>query len=486
MGLLALVGGVALLTVCGGGAVWLLLSRPRKGPVSIPLEEVSKLWLSENPEEVNHVRSLLLEALGKAQTPPRVERQPVAGVGVSSAPQANKCGEKSQPQKPHEPDDWINSDTNDFYEEFVGPYESTIGPKALKAITEILRILDREGDCSSVASDEHWGDENLNIYSALEKVSLRTHSFNTARNMLKILKREYSDFEMVVGKGLIAALGHDLGKIPRLRKAFYSTGDHPINSSMVVSNIVRELPYREEVVKAIRAHHETTNDPFTLLLKEADNRAREEEISETRLLEGESKEQETSPTPKILQSRDTSQTPEPPMEEKAEKAPGSPDLSWLDIDLLLSQIEPYINRFVDKKGRILEDKPTTGERWWAFSMKDGLVFVMPSLISKIITQLARQKGLEGFVCSLARDKEFQREVEKAVAFRLREKGYIPEMIKEGYSGARFIVSFSSNKKEMVGFYLPIRAEAFGTSAGELEARKDGVLKKIQKVKPKWG
>ena len=59
------------------------------------------------------------------------------------------------------------------------------------------------------------------------------------------------------------------------------------------------------------------------------------------------------------------------------------------------------------------------------------------------------------------------------------------MIKEGYSGARFVVSFSGTKKEMVGFYLPIRAEAFGTSVGELEARKDGVLKKIHKVRPKW-
>jgi len=466
---IALAVGILLTLACGGG-LWVLLHNPRKEPASIPLEILSKLWLSEEQGETNQIKDLLSKAIGKTLSKP-----PEATV---DKPPEKTEPDSEEPQKPtrFNVPEWKHSETKAFYEEFIAPCEGVIGQKALKTIVEILRLLDQEGSCPSVVSDESWSDEEANIYSALEKVSLRDHSFNTARNMLEILRREYSDFEMVIGKGLIAALGHDLGKIPRLRRAFYSTGDHPINSAMVVSNLAKDLPYREELVKAVRSHHETTNDLFTLLLKEADRRAREEEIAESKLLCTSETQEESEPA-------------EPPRSSEAENnesAPPDPtDLSWLDLDDLLSRIEPYINRYVDRSGNILDETPPTGEIWWAFSMKDGLVYVMPSLISRIVGQIAREKGLSPFAYSLARDKEFQRKVEKAVASRLIEKGYIPDLIHEGYSGARFVVSFSGKKKDMVGFYLPVRAEAFGIGVGKLEARKEGVLMGIQKVRPRW-
>ena len=232
---LALISGLILLVVCGGGVIWLLLFSPRRKPVTIPLGELSKLWLSEDSGEVDEVRALLWEALSLNRKRPKPPPKPAPSDEETrdSKEQSLDSSFRSSSERVNPPT-WANNDTNAFYKEFVEPYEKVIGEKALKSVVEILKLLDREGDCSSVVSGESWGEEKVNIYSALERVSLRTHSFNTARYMLEILKREYSDFEMVVGKGLIAALGHDLGKIPRLKKAYYSTGDHPINSAMVV------------------------------------------------------------------------------------------------------------------------------------------------------------------------------------------------------------------------------------------------------------
>lgn len=358
---------------------------------------------------------------------------------------------------------WIHPDIVEFYDQHVKPYAKILAHGGfLKSIEQILRLLDQYGQCPSVVQDHMDKEyESLqSVYDILATVSLLEHSLNTAREMVTIVRKAGGkDYEFSLGKILIAALGHDLGKIPKFHKVSYSTGDHAIISHAVLDGMLpADLPGRGEILKAVRDHHFKTKEGFTALLREADQQARSKEIKqksteaalsfEEVTREGEVKEEKTSGQPELI------------------------DLSWLDLTVLLDEIEEKIN-IIDEKG------------WFsAISMRDGLVYVMPALISDLVIRLAEKKGHKEILI-YEKDKEKRRNLEYTVATMLKEKGLIPDFIGDGYTGARFVLLDRAGNKFRKGFYTPIKVEAFKSSLSELEARKEesSKLKKIATIKP---
>jgi hypothetical protein len=114
------------------------------------------------------------------------------------------------------------------------------------------------------------------VYNRLARVTLREHALDTAGEMLRLL-----DPGPMTPMAIIAALGHDLGKIPAYRQQLYSLGDHPVISITILDKIpgFSEMPNKGDIITAIRDHHRKPIDFFSIKLKEADQEARKKELA---------------------------------------------------------------------------------------------------------------------------------------------------------------------------------------------------------------
>ena len=140
-------------------------------------------------------------------------------------------------------------------------------------------------------------------------------------------------------------------------------------------------------------------------------------------------------------------------------APTKTDLSWMDINVLKERIEEKINVLHNNKFN-------------AFSMRNGLVYVMLELISSIVYDLAEAENRLDVI------NEPKRNIEHTVRFLLKE--YIPSNIGQSYNGRRYNL-YNNGRIILKGFYMPIKVEAFNISIAELENKKSGHLKKITRV-----
>ncbi|MBN2251595.1 MAG: hypothetical protein JW724_05940, partial [Candidatus Altiarchaeota archaeon] len=140
-------------------------------------------------------------------------------------------------------------------------------------------------------------------------------------------------------------------------------------------------------------------------------------------------------------------------------APATTDLSWMDIDVLRERIEEKINVLHNNK-------------FDAFSMRNGLVYVMPELISSIVYDLAEAENRLDVV------NEPKRTIEHTVRSLLKE--YIPPEIGQSFNGRRYNL-YNNGRVILKGFYMPIKVEAFNVSIADLENKKAGYLKKITRV-----
>ena len=124
---------------------------------------------------------------------------------------------------------------DEFYTTYVEKRAYVTGSRK-SLITRLLRLLDREGACPSVVRNKKQPDaENLytdEVFAMLTEIPLWEHSLNVARHMVQRASQE-----TIVPDVLIAALAHDIGKIPAYHDKGYSTGDHPIISASVLSGM---------------------------------------------------------------------------------------------------------------------------------------------------------------------------------------------------------------------------------------------------------
>jgi hypothetical protein len=350
-----------------------------------------------------------------------------------------------------------------------------------KAVMGILKLLDDKGDCPSVTQEiSHDPDclRSSNEYDMLAQVTLLDHSIDTAEEMLKLYKNSIS----MMPKLFIAALAHDVGKIPSYHQQYYAMGDHPVISARVLLDIegYNELPYKDDINKAIVMHHKSPVENFGKKLKEADGKARQEEILKV------SREQQKRQQENIKQEEKDTQKLEPPKPEPIARQPNKDhqgnlnyhtsteehkiekvDISWLNPDELIAAIKPYINKIINGF-------------FYAFSMKNGYVYVQTGLLEEKIKKLGSE-AMDQTTKDMSMDKSLRQSVLLSVAGVLREKGFIAnDLIKRDYFGGRFVLKMKDGTA-VNGYFTPFNADAFSNSIGELEAKKEGRIREIESV-----
>ena len=375
---------------------------------------------------------------------------------------------------------WRHPRIQEFYQKHVLPCEKILSVSGyLSPVNSLLSLLDTHGDCPSVIQREqdHEYQAVANVYDLLAKITLMDHSLNVAEQMISSVARAKTrDPEMLMGKILVTALCHDIGKIPGLMDGQPARkGDHPYISYLVLKNVILTdvSPQHEEILTAVKSHHFQVQEGFTHELRKADQAAREMEAEMLSIKEGSAAElMHLIQEQKISESE--SITPDK-KEKKKGKIPDLVDLSWLDLDEFFRRIEPEINRV------------EAGAYFRAFSMNNGLVYLMLSLVSETVIHLAKQTNhLEILVDADSKDKK--RSIEYSVKTILAEKGLIPSFIGKGFSGARFALIDADGRKKKVGIYMPVEARAFSKSLHKLENKKNNfsVIKEIVEVRPLVG
>jgi hypothetical protein len=375
---------------------------------------------------------------------------------------------------------WRHRRIQEFYQKHVLPCEKILSVSGyLIPVNSLLSLLDTHGDCPSVIQREqdHEYQAVANVYDLLAKITLLDHSLNVAEQMISSVARAKTrDPEMLMGKILVTALGHDIGKIPGLMDGQPARkGDHPYISYLVLKNVILTdvSPQHEEILTAVKSHHFQVQEGFTHELRKADQAAREMEAEMLSIKEGSAAE-----LMHLIQEQQISESVNPvPVETKKKKGkiPNLVDLSWLELDEFFRRVEPEINRV------------ETGGYFRAFSMNNGLVYLMLSLVSETVIHLAKQNNhLEILVD--ADSKEKKRSIEYTIKTMLAEQGLIPSFIGKGFSGARFVLIDADGRKKKVGIYMPVEARAFSKSLHELENKKNNfsVIKEIVEVRPLVG
>lgn len=278
----------------------------------------------------------------------------------------------------------------------------------------MVQLLDRYGGCPSVMSRYGVKDSEENelkiIWNVLLKTTLRDHSFRVTRIALDLLKDTYRDYENYIPKTIVTALAHDLGKIPELREEKYSKHDHPIINERIVAEMFKdkaELFWLKDVLAAIRNHHNRTEDQFTVLLKDADGRAREMEVSQF------NKELQVLPRDK-----------------------------WFDVKEFLDLIRGQIN--------VIQ----TGDMK-AFAFQ-GNVYCTADCLYEAAGELAKAKKVV--------DITLYRDADQTVAVReivnlLRAANVLSAEMKPNYTGLAYEVRRGVSSRRM--FLVPIRIDAFG-------------------------
>ena len=356
----------------------------------------------------------------------------------------------------NKPSEWQSSSITLFHSKYVLPYITIlIHTGFLSSVKKLISILDEYGDCPSVvdcSNDIETSFVKKNApasYNLLRKITLRDHSMNVARELIEIAKKRRKDYDMSIGPLLVMGLAHDIGKIPALRTGQYAMGDHPYVSFARLNSILqKDLSARAKILAAVRDHHiaepkdKTTGkseNQATALLKEADHKARADEAGAL---------------PEIS-----------PHSSSTQLSPVYVDLAWMDKKSFIALVESRINVI-------------TNQRFEAFSMRNGMVYVRLDTISEIVRQMAKDANQTDILLSSRRNIE--------VSVRQILDKFIPNYIGEKYPGAKFDILDKNYRKIAVGLYMPLRVTAFSANLSELEKRKTNTLVNIGSVTPKIG
>lgn len=166
--------------------------------------------------------------------------------------------------------------------------KSKIDTEETRIIYSLLKLLEQNKTASSVASLYENDPETLKLkeqtsYAQLSKITLIEHTVRVARiahdNITKIQ-------EPLIGKILVTALAHDIGKINIQSndiledKKLLRINPHELVSAFMFNEMFKDYSGLKLVVDAIKTHHiGATNSVIAKTLKQADLKAREEEIA---------------------------------------------------------------------------------------------------------------------------------------------------------------------------------------------------------------
>lgn len=372
-----------------------------------------------------------------------------------------------------------NEDIDLFWVEVVEPLKY-LPLNRRTAIEALLRIIDESGDCPSVVRNPKYKAEAENDYADdffnyLSKISLREHTLLVARHIAKRSSRD-----ILIPDGIIIGLAHDLGKIPVYHDTGYSTGDHPIISSIVMAGLpeLAALPNCAELCNMVKSHHYTKpHNAFADLLKDCDQIARNEE-SARRFQPG------VQPQREFTSKSVTAGTPKASLPASDKKAPQNDhpmgfappsgykplervDTPWLDTQALLDEIKSKINVVL-------------GGRWAACSMPDGLVYVNPEFVWASLKKTAGDEG-SAALSALEANAQAKQNILFSVVQELDEKhrAIATDAISPNHYTVRTVLTEQNATRKGV-LMVPFRAEAFGMLPSQLESTKTPVIKMMVK------
>jgi len=370
-----------------------------------------------------------------------------------------------------------------FFSDYIFPHYHCFKHDDVLCYGEILALLYHldATDSSSVLHPTRDTGTNDPIF---KEITLFKHSLAVAAAMviderMRLEKEEITNIIQTgrrVGTAMIVGLGHDIGKIPK----FYDIQngrclDHAYISSLIMDVVIQNttsLP-KGEILAAIRNHHKQNLAPdkltYRLMLADKQVRAGEKKKQEVNLYAMAEKflrqQEKTSLSGKT--AAETLKNPQTKKTTGGGSAGNDPlDLSWLDIDEFLAEIEPQINQ-EDSEGKFT-----------AFSMPEGIVHVMPNQLADTLNQLA-EKHIRAV-------PENKRQAQLFLKKVLAQKGIVPGLdgIKDKDPGARLILVDKNDRKKF-GMFLPITATAFKADITTLEERKKNspVISAIVKAMP---
>lgn len=377
-------------------------------------------------------------------------------------------------------------------------------PQQKDVCGHILKLLDQEGNCPSVVNlkGDVEGSWDENTYQILARTTLLDHSLNVAEHVVQLLQENESGH--VTPDTVIAALGHDLGKLESVRGYLYSVGEHPLTAGRPLGVIpgFKTLPKKEEILRAIKHHHKRPSGLLGKTLKKADQLARQKELEEGIVAMDDSEsitDNRQSPTSReqdiTKQKQEQAQAPQLKNEIPGNAAAAwqaqsdiygdneveQPDISqteipklmdisaWFDAEDFLNQLRPYINKMF-------------GRRFMAFSMPDGHVYFQTKVLEEVARKQAERAGCME-IATMGHKDPTMRQVLLTIVHQLRRETDIIArgLIKDNFFGGYFTVTRKTGKN-MTGYYTPFHAEAFGSIA-EMEQNKSDMLRDIQKVEP---
>ncbi len=451
---------------------------------AVTLEELAnKLWLKRERELEDELASktkesiitldpvVPVEAVPEPEQPtPKESPTPAKPKPDVPAQQVDQEVSSLVPEIPHaENNKWNHQELIDFENNFVSQYRNIIAQSQhIIPLQKVMEILDTYGDQPSIVSMND--DDEYKIlgshYATFTQITLLQHSLNVVYELGKIIEESGSrDAKYSMGKYILMCLGHDIGKITEFLSSDYITGNHPIISAGKMMGILPPgTPGRDDIINAIRNHHvRSAKNKSTILLRQADSRARE--------YEAESVSVEKAVLVRDLLTDDPN--PEATKIKKKPKITEAVDLSWVDWDDVISKIDENIN--------------VPNENKWvnAISVSDGYIYIKPVLINKIIWQQAKEKEITEFTVYSIKDRERSDAVSNSVANYFRDQYAISETINRPYFTRKFKLVDKDNNVVRSGFYTAIKAEMFKTPLDELEERKLNLewLMKIKNVIP---
>ncbi|ORJ61307.1 HD domain-containing protein [Geothermobacter hydrogeniphilus] len=404
--------------------------------------------------------------------------------------------------EPQPPPEYAREEIRQFHARWLTL--PTVQGEKRQVIEGILSILDSQGNCPSVVQrnkNEAEAKYDKDVFALLAKVPLWQHSLAVAGHLAGGMKQA-----VMVPDALIAGLGHDLGKIPAYQDTLYRTGDHPILSIIALNRIpgFESMSNMDDISQAIRQHHQLApENPLGTALKQADQKARLEEISrlspagQIRLEEeaGEEKpgEEAAPEVPPVLISKAKTPKKEQPSKsaadsEKTEEeltgsqaaggqaeehtpSPSTRDGDFLqdfDLETILDALKKRINRI--EKGR-----------WSIISTPEGHVLCQPDALWQEIKKAGR-KAPELQLGDA--DEGTKRKYLGRIVERMSQElnAINTSLVAEGYHTAQCLIVMGSGKAFRVPL-IPFRAEAFKALPSQLEALKGpGIRKMVQKVK----
>lgn len=189
-----------------------------------------------------------------------------------------------------------------FFEHYIKPNLRYIAIKELSVIRDLIKILEKEGGCSSVASAFDKDPEtlrfrqeprdNITSYDIYGSYTLYDHSMRVARKMfaqIEIGDEEFNlGWQFKIGKAVVIALAHDIGKIEVIRqfsisqpKEIRRVKSHAVISGLMFVDLFYDYEDAHEMAELIENHHAARKDLDRLgvQLVAADKEARKEEMS---------------------------------------------------------------------------------------------------------------------------------------------------------------------------------------------------------------